>query len=691
MLTYFWGLSGKSYVKFTKKFLMKVYHVSIIMFVLWIKVSAAILWQQDFTSTPTNFATQSGWSRSAGSSYACATGNYAFYTSSTNAYFVTQTFSIPQGKGIKITFDARRINTSAGNIDVYYLVTGACSFSTSTPQNNGWVKWGTITPSTTGCTSYYLQLESFISGGQNMAVAIHCPSASSTNYIIIDNIVIDDGGPTSSPVPIISGTTTYTEDFTTNKWYGPVNWTDYSTTGVKMPYRSYKSSSDAYTYLFNNGSGGTGNHSGIWSDYYAAFYTGYEYCNASSTSQIITRELNTSSCPAAEVKFAYIAKYPCTGSYSYTYDEDYTLWAPYVHVSSGQGYTWTQLPVNYYFPDGLWHFASYALPSASNIKIRFSRRGTCTSPMQGIDNIKVLCRDCSISSLTGGTITGETNPLPNTNYVYTITPTVGATYYKWMIRAIDRTPPVVIDAPCPNGGDPCIVSGQGTTSVTINFGNINGEHFRVMCIPYDADPGTLVNPSDACYAKINILPINPLPVEWSYFKLTPLENSVLLEWETLSETNCDIFIPEKSMDSYHFVPLTTIKGAGFSNQPKQYSYIDSELFPSIAYYRIKQVDYDGHYSYSQTLTVINENPANTLSVSTIFSDELKIQTGFPVLYPSNIHIFDANGHLVFSKENWILGEESDYIIPTHTWKAGLYFIIIEGPSLYFTAKAIKYD
>lgn len=664
-----------------------IFIVSCMFFVI---IYPAVLWQQDFTSVPTNFYTSSGWTRNAGSTYACSMGNYAFYTSSSNAYFVTKTFNVPQGKGIKLTFSSKRANASAGSIEIYYLVTGECLFSTLTPQNNGWVRWGVITPNTGGCTSNTLTLESFISGGQNMAVAFYCPNATSTNFITVDDIVIDDTGPTSNPVPIISGATTYTENFTTNKWYGPVNWTDYATTGVVMPYRSYKSSSDAYTWLFNNGSNGTGNHSGVWADYYAAFYTGWEFCNASSRAQIITRELNTSACPAPEVKFAYIAKYPCSGNYGYTSDEDYTLWAPTVYVSSGQGYTWIQLAVNYYFPDGLWHFAAYALPSAANIKLRFTRGSTnCTSPMVGVDHIKVLCRDCSISSRSGGTITGETNPAPNTDYTYTITPTTGATYYKWMIRAIDRDPPVVIDAPCPNGGNPCIVSGQGTTTVTINFGNINGEHFRVMCIPYDANPGTLTNPSDACYAKISFLLVNPLPVEWSYFKLTPVDNHILLEWETLTESNTDVFIPEKSFDGINFSPLGKISAAGFSNEPHVYSFIDHILSPGLSYYRIKQIDRDGKFSYSSVLSIINENPATTLSVSSIIQDYLTIETFYPILYPSTLSIYDMFGKLVYQEKDFVLDEESVLRIPVSNWKSGMYFIQIQGPSLYFTASTLK--
>jgi len=655
--------------------------------------SGTSLWSQDFTGFSYDMGSYSNFTRSNGTSYSCVFGDYVFYTNSSNARFQTNTFSVPQDKGIRLSFDSYRTSSSAGNIRVYYNVTGYCSFDYFNPNNNGWVKWGEITPNTgtgTGnCTTQSLSLESFIAGGQDMSVCLWCPNASSFNRISIDNIDITDGGPTSVPTPVIAGAVEYTENFTTNDWYGPVSDSWYDPTGVVMPYKSRKSASDCYVYLWNNGANGMGNHTGTWSDYYAGFYTGFDFCGTTGGSQMITKELNTSTCAAAEVKYAWKSLYPCGGAnFDYTFDEDYTMYAPELYTSIGQGYTWVQQPVNYYFPDGLWHYASYSVPSAANIKVRYERGGFCTSPVEGIDEIRVFCRDCSISALSGGTITGESNPLPNTDYTYNITPTAGATYYKWMVRAVDRTPPEVIEAACPNGADPCIVSGQGTTSCTINFGTTN-ENFRVMCIPYDANPGSLAFPSDACYALISLFPTSPLPVEWNYFKIKSVHDDVLLEWSTLSETNCARFEIEKSSDNISFHTIHSVAGAGNTTVPQFYSWIDENLMPGQTYYRLKQVDFDGAFSYSDIRSVISENPEQGIEVSTIFSNSIHISSMLDILYPLQIDIYDMQGRLVKTIENFRLsgGESTD--ISASELRDGIYLMRIYGIGVDKKFKVVK--
>jgi hypothetical protein len=663
-------------------FMLKRIIILLILLVAFKGSFGAVLWSQDFTSGTTGFYTTSGMTRNAGSTYACTFGNYIFYTSNTRAYVETNTINVGQGKGIRLSFDSRRINSLSGSIVVYYLITGSCSWSYLTPNNNGWVQWGTITPNTStsspgGCTNQILQLESHVCGGQNIAILMYFGSASSTNWIAIDNLVVDDLGPTSVAVPNITGATTYTENFTTDKWYGPVSTGNYSTTGAQVPYHSYRSSSTAYTYLWNNGSNGTANHSGVWADYFAAFYTGFEFCNSSGASQIITKELNTSACANPEIKFAYKAKYPCTvGNYSYTFDESYYLYAPELYTSIGQGYTWIQRPVNYYFPDGLWHFACYSLPSSANIKVKFERGGSCSNPVEGVDHIKVLCRDCSISALSGGTITGESNPGPNTNYTYTITPTSGATYYKWMIRAIDRIPPIVIEAACPNGTDPCIVSGQGTTSVVINFGSLL-EHYRVMCIPYDANPGTLTNPSDACYAEISLFPTTVLPVELTYFKAEQVGENLELQWQTASETNNDFFEVQQSQNGITFTTIARIDGAGNSNSLRNYLFTVTQLFSGQNYFRLQQVDFDGTDSYSEIISVINESPEEGIQVN-ISNGQILLYTEKDILYPLYIEIFDMLGRRVFFADEIVLGQGQTTTFITSLSLNGLYFIRIKG-------------
>jgi hypothetical protein len=99
-------------------------------------------------------------------------------------------------------------------------------------------------------------------------------------------------------------------------------------------------------------------------------------------------------------------------------------------------------------------------------------------------------------------------------------------------------------------------------------------------------------------------PANPLPVELVYFRgsLTP-ENVVLLEWKTASELNNDRFEIERSADGFDFTSLANIAGAGTTSQASNYSYIDMQPLSGTTYYRLKQIDFDGTFTYSHVVSV----------------------------------------------------------------------------------------
>ena len=72
-----------------------------------------------------------------------------------------------------------------------------------------------------------------------------------------------------------------------------------------------------------------------------------------------------------------------------------------------------------------------------------------------------------------------------------------------------------------------------------------------------------------------------------------------LDWQTSQELNSDHFELFKSADGQDFTSVATIKSAGFSNLTKNYSYQDnSPNTGKYVYYRLKQVDVNGKYTFS---------------------------------------------------------------------------------------------
>lgn len=99
---------------------------------------------------------------------------------------------------------------------------------------------------------------------------------------------------------------------------------------------------------------------------------------------------------------------------------------------------------------------------------------------------------------------------------------------------------------------------------------------------------------------------NPLPVELLYFRARPEADFVRLEWATATETNNDFFTVERSADARSFTPILTQPGQGNSFSTETYSDLDRSPLPGLSYYRLKQTDFDGQFSYSEVVSVSRE-------------------------------------------------------------------------------------
>ena len=109
---------------------------------------------------------------------------------------------------------------------------------------------------------------------------------------------------------------------------------------------------------------------------------------------------------------------------------------------------------------------------------------------------------------------------------------------------------------------------------------------------------------------------NPLPVELSSFTSKIIGNKVNLSWQTATEVNNYGFDVERSaygsellaesrlLNADSWTKIGFVEGHGNSNSPKDYSFVDNKLTqPGAYYYRLKQIDNDGKFSYSKTISV----------------------------------------------------------------------------------------
>jgi hypothetical protein len=97
--------------------------------------------------------------------------------------------------------------------------------------------------------------------------------------------------------------------------------------------------------------------------------------------------------------------------------------------------------------------------------------------------------------------------------------------------------------------------------------------------------------------------LNPLPVSLLTFTGTAVQQDVKLEWSTASESNNKGFEIQRSMDAGKWIGVGFIAGAGNSQVKQTYAYTDRNRPAGKFFYRLKQVDIDGRFTFSNILAI----------------------------------------------------------------------------------------
>jgi hypothetical protein len=108
-----------------------------------------------------------------------------------------------------------------------------------------------------------------------------------------------------------------------------------------------------------------------------------------------------------------------------------------------------------------------------------------------------------------------------------------------------------------------------------------------------------------------------LPVELINFDANTEGSKTHLTWRTASEVNSKHFDIERSADGQHYTSIGQVKSLGNTAIGSAYQYTDTEPLAGIAYYRLKQTDFDGKFDYSPVVSVNRDKTQNKALVMTI--------------------------------------------------------------------------
>ena len=200
--------------------------------------------------------------------------------------------------------------------------------------------------------------------------------------------------------------------------------------------------------------------------------------------------------------------------------------------------------------------------------------------------------------------------------------------------------------------------------------------------------------TDGSYMSLaNSSSINPLPIELISFDALKENDDVRIVWKTATELNNDYFVVERAGPNMEFKEIDRILGAGNSNSILDYNTLDRDPLAGVSYYRLKQVDFNGDYEYSDPVSVYFSEKEKNLEFSLfpnpVANGMVKIQKfGDKQLnHDLKIDLVDLQGKIIhtqlFQRESVI----KEFTIPSHTGK-GVYLVNLHNSDVSESFKLV---
>lgn len=188
-----------------------------------------------------------------------------------------------------------------------------------------------------------------------------------------------------------------------------------------------------------------------------------------------------------------------------------------------------------------------------------------------------------------------------------------------------------------------------------------------------------------------------LPVNFSSFDAQTENSAVQLSWTTTVESNSRHFLVQRSTDALKFTEIGTVAAAGEAMGLRSYHFTDDTppflpLGASVLYYRLKEVDWDGSYTFSEIVSVRVENAAD---------GEPFVLLGNPVYDRLNFRIRDAHqgkvkvllrnvsGQILYSVNQEVTQHGGDFSMALDNLPSGLYLAEISSEGARKVFRVVK--
>lgn len=174
----------------------------------------------------------------------------------------------------------------------------------------------------------------------------------------------------------------------------------------------------------------------------------------------------------------------------------------------------------------------------------------------------------------------------------------------------------------------------------------------------------------------------PLAVKINAFKGNLLDGKAFLNWSTSTETNNHGFEIERSYNGKDFETIGFVKGAGNSNKLNNYQFVDENVNANLAYYRLKQIDFDGKFEYIETITLQSDEMIIEVTPNP-FAEEININAAQE---NENIiaSVVDMNGTIIMNASS-----QGKLRIDTRNMAQGVYFVRVNNGEKVIVKRIIK--
>jgi hypothetical protein len=269
---------------------------------------------------------------------------------------------------------------------------------------------------------------------------------------------------------------------------------------------------------------------------------------------------------------------------------------------------------------------------------------------------------------------------------YTLTRLSGTSHFALNNKTIINTfteSEYIIGGNTPEGGDfagtgSLVVNGVAITSVTFKVW-LRGLSVGQVWSSAPGDPTQQVYNGDRYNISWTLpdLSQGTLPISGAQLKATLNNNDVNLTWSTKSESNAKEFEIERSSDGVNYRKIQTTAAAGNSATERNYSHIDPTMSSKIYFYRLKMVDLDGKYAYSNVAVVRKVNVKGIKTFPNPVTSQVNVEfNGSKGSYV--ISLINQAGQEMKSTRVIITNDVQYATIQRGTLAAGMYFIRVQN-------------